>query len=124
MCSCAFIWFDMKSSAQANYTTDFRVYNTDHYCLIAMANVWWCVASGSGYLDCPADLAKTLKRGARVKAAAWRRPSAQGAEFFVAIAAEIQKCDDEPGARARYHVDFNKRSGTFGSKLPRCEKSC
>ena len=57
-----------------------------------------------------------------MKAAAWRRPSAQGAEFFVAIAAEIQKCDDEPGARARYHVDFNKRNGTFGSKLPQCEK--
>ena len=40
----------------------------------------------------------------------------------MAIAAEIQKCNDEPGARMRYSVDFNKKNGTFGTKLPKCDK--
>ena len=117
----------MKSSSQANHIVP--VLSIYLRCLTAMTNasssmdsVWWCVASGTGYLECPVDLQKTFRRGTRVKAAAWKRPTANGGEFFVAIAAEIQKCDDEAGARSRYSVDFNKKNGTFGTKLRNCDK--
>ena len=78
---------------------------------------WWCVVSGHGYHDCPEELAKTLRRGSRVKAAAWRPPTTRDADFHIAIAAEIQKCDGESAARARFQIDFNKKNGTFGPKL-------
>ncbi len=87
-----------------------------------MPSVWWCIASGLGYRDCPEELKKCLQRGSRVKAAAWRRPRAQDAKFHVAIVADIQKCDGESAARARYQVDFNKKNGTFGAKLQQCPK--
>ena len=89
--------------------------------LRAMAD-WWCVVSGHGYRDCPTELAKTMRRGSRVKAAAWRPPAARDAEFFIAIVTEIQKCDSESAARARFQIDFNKKNGTFGSKLQNCQK--
>ena len=87
-----------------------------------MSSVWWCIASGLGYQDCPEELKKCLQRGSRVKAAAWRRPRARDAKFHVAIVADIQKCDGESAARARYQVDFNKKNGTFGAKLQQCPK--
>ena len=87
-----------------------------------MSSVWWCVASGLGYQDCPGELKKCLQRGSRVKAAAWRRPRAQDAEFHVAIVAEIQNCDGVSAAQTRYKIDFNTKNGTFGAKLPKCPK--
>ena len=83
---------------------------------------WWCVVSGHGYHDCPAELAKTMRRGSRIKAAAWRPPVTRDAEFHLAIVAEIQKCDDESAARRRFHIDFNKKNGSFGSKMESCPK--
>ena len=83
---------------------------------------WWCVVSGHGYYECPAKLAKTMRRGSRIKAAAWRLPVTRDAEFHLAIAAEIQKCDDEAAARRRFHIDFNKKNGSLGTKLQSCPK--
>ena len=40
----------------------------------------------------------------------------------MAIAKEFQKCDSESGARNRYLVDFNKKNGSLGTKLPLCDK--
>ena len=90
-------------------------------CIDAMPD-WWCVVSGHGYYECPAELAKTMRRGSRIKAAAWRLPVTRDAEFHFAIAAEIQKCDDEAAARRRFHIDFNKKNGTFGTKMESCPK--
>ena len=90
-------------------------------CIDAMPD-WWCVVSGHGYYECPAELAKTMRRGSRIKAAAWRLPVTRDAEFHFAIAAEIQKCDDEAAARRRFHIDFNKKNGSFGTKLQSCPK--
>ena len=87
-----------------------------------MSNVFWCVASGRGYTDCPAELVKTLKRGSLIKAAAWRRACTAGAEFYLAIAKGFQKCDSESGARNRYLVDVNKKNGSLGTKLPLCDR--
>ncbi len=64
-----------------------------------------------------------MRRGSRIKAAAWRPPAARDAEFFIAIVTEIQKCDSESAARARFQIDFNKKNGTFGSKLQNCQKN-
>ena len=83
---------------------------------------WWCVVSGHGYHDWPAELAKAMRRGSRIKAAAWRPPLTRDAEFHIAIVAEIQNCDDESAARRRFQIDFNKKNGTFGSKMESCPK--
>ena len=87
-----------------------------------MSSIWWCVASGHGYQDCPEELKKSLRRGSRIKAAAWRRPRAQDAEFHIAIVAEIQKCDGESTAKVRYQVDLNTKNGNIGAKLQQCPK--
>ena len=63
-----------------------------------------------------------MRRGPRIKAAAWRLPATRDAEFHLAIAAEIQKCDDEAAACRRFHIDFNKKNGTFGTKMESCPK--